>query len=220
MIRRVAGLLVVLLLLSSLAAWSQYFGLGGGAGGTGTVTSSPVNQIARYTATGTIVAGATNALTDNTGICLGRVCTVPTNTLRVQDATAVTGATRMIVQAGAGQANTFLTEWQDTGGNTLVVINAGGALLYKPSSNVASADPLNLPGGNLFHVTGITTINTINACDSNNNGRVVVLIFDGVLTVTDGSNLKLAGNFVTTADDSLTLACDGTNWYEMDRSIN
>ena len=38
--------------------------------------------------------------------------------------------------------------------------------------------------------------------------------------VTVGSNLKLKGNFVTTADDCLTLACDGTNWYEMARSAN
>ena len=41
-----------------------------------------------------------------------------------------------------------------------------------------------------------------------------------VLTFTDGSNLKLAGNFVTTADDTITLAYDGTNWYEICRSVN
>ena len=38
--------------------------------------------------------------------------------------------------------------------------------------------------------------------------------------MTDGSNLKLAGNFVTTADDVITLVCDGTNWFEMSRSVN
>ena len=43
---------------------------------------------------------------------------------------------------------------------------------------------------------------------------------DGILTFTDGSNLKLNGNFVTTADDTITLVYDGTNWYEMCRSVN
>jgi len=41
-----------------------------------------------------------------------------------------------------------------------------------------------------------------------------------VLTFTDGNNLKLAGDFVTTADDTTQLMCDGTNWYEMSRSVN
>ena len=33
-------------------------------------------------------------------------------------------------------------------------------------------------------------------------------------------NLKLAGNFVTTADDVITMTGDGTNWYEVSRSVN
>jgi hypothetical protein len=51
-------------------------------------------------------------------------------------------------------------------------------------------------------------------------GVVITLIFDGALTFTDGNNLKLAGNFVTTADDTITLAYDGTNFYEIARSVN
>lgn len=46
-------------------------------------------------------------------------------------------------------------------------------------------------------------------------------MFQGIVTFTDGNNLKLAGNFVTTADDTITLCCaDGTNWYEVCRSVN
>jgi hypothetical protein len=48
----------------------------------------------------------------------------------------------------------------------------------------------------------------------------VALQFSGALTFTDGSNLKLAGNFVTTADDTITLVSDGTNWNEMARAVN
>lgn len=83
---------------------------------------------------------------------------------------------------------------------------------------VASAAALTLPPGSVVTVSGTTNITSIPA--TGNAGRVVTLIFSGVLTVTDGSNLKLAGNFVTTADDTMTLVCDGTNWYEMARSAN
>jgi hypothetical protein len=51
-------------------------------------------------------------------------------------------------------------------------------------------------------------------------GQMVTLVFAGALTFTDGSNLKLAGNFGTSADDTITLVCDGTNWYEVTRSAN
>jgi hypothetical protein len=46
------------------------------------------------------------------------------------------------------------------------------------------------------------------------------LIFDGTPTVTDGGNLKLNGNFSATADSTLTLIYDGSNWYETARSAN
>jgi hypothetical protein len=51
-------------------------------------------------------------------------------------------------------------------------------------------------------------------------GRRVTLVFSGSLTVTDGSNLTLAGNFNTAAGSTLTLVCDGTNWREASRSTN
>jgi hypothetical protein len=84
---------------------------------------------------------------------------------------------------------------------------------------VASATALPLPTGRVFHVTGTTTITSITSTNFG-SGAVITLIFDGVLTFTDGSNLVLAGNFVTTADDSITLVYDGTNWYETSRSVN
>lgn len=84
---------------------------------------------------------------------------------------------------------------------------------------VASATALPVPTGNVFHVTGTTTITSITSTNFA-NGAVITLIFDGILTFTDGSNLKLAGNFVTTADDTITLVYDGSNWYEVARSVN
>jgi len=86
-------------------------------------------------------------------------------------------------------------------------------------ADIASATALPLPTGRVFHVTGTTNITSITATNFQ-SGVVITLIFDGVLTFTDGNNLKLAGNFVTTADDTITLAYDGTNFYEMCRSVN
>ncbi|KKK68484.1 hypothetical protein LCGC14_2943580, partial [marine sediment metagenome] len=95
-----------------------------------------------------------------------------------------------------------------------------GTSTFADSANVASTATMTLPAGNLFHITGTDAITTMNTCNAANNGRLVTLIFDAVLTFTDGNNLKLAGDFVTTADDAIQLICDGTNWYQTSRSVN
>jgi hypothetical protein len=87
------------------------------------------------------------------------------------------------------------------------------------AQSVASAAALTLPQGvRVVTVTGTTGITSIVA--TGHSGHVVTLIFAGILTVTDGSNLKLASSYTTTADDTLTLACDGVSWYEVARSVN
>jgi hypothetical protein len=84
---------------------------------------------------------------------------------------------------------------------------------------VASATAMPVPTGRVFHVTGTTTITSITSTNFQ-SGACVTLIFDGILTFTDGSNLKLAGDFVTSADDTISLCYDGSNWYETGRSVN
>lgn len=97
--------------------------------------------------------------------------------------------------------------------------NIAGTITDTTAPAVASAAALALPlGADVVSVTGTTGITSITA--TGNTRRTVTLIFAAALTVTDGSNLKLAGNFTTTADDTLTLYCDGTNWIELGRSIN
>jgi hypothetical protein len=84
--------------------------------------------------------------------------------------------------------------------------------------SVASAAALTLPtDADVVQVTGTTNITSIAASWAE---RRVTLVFTGILTVTDGSNLKLGSNFVTSADDTISLVCDGTNWYEVSRSAN
>jgi len=84
---------------------------------------------------------------------------------------------------------------------------------------VASAAALPVPiGTKVCKVSGTTNITSIPALGF--AGRTLTLIFQNALTFTDGSNLKLAGNLVTTGDDTITLSCDGTVWYEQSRSVN
>lgn len=84
---------------------------------------------------------------------------------------------------------------------------------------ISSAGILTLPQQwNIVSITGTTNITEIRTGGHSN--RIVTLVFDDALTVTNGSNLRLASNFVTTANDTLTLACNGTNWFEVTRSVN
>ncbi len=86
-------------------------------------------------------------------------------------------------------------------------------------ASLASASALPVPAAALFHVTGTTGITSI----TNTNlgaGACFTMIFDATLTVTDGSNLVMNGNFSATAGDTLSMCFDGTNFYETARSDN
>jgi pectate lyase-like protein len=119
-------------------------------------------------------------------------------------------------------SNTFIgnnCRTNKTGGMLLVGTSGRFANnITSDSVSIASAATITLgPHADVFTVTGTTTITSVAASYA---GRRVTLIFSGALTFTDGSNLKLNGNFVTTADDTITLACDGTNWFEVSRCPN
>jgi parallel beta-helix repeat protein/putative cofactor-binding repeat protein len=87
---------------------------------------------------------------------------------------------------------------------------------------VASASTITLPtAADVVSISGTTNITTINT--SGHSGRRVTLFFQDALTVVRGSTIILnssLGNFVTTANDTLTLVCDGAYWYEVARSGN
>jgi len=93
---------------------------------------------------------------------------------------------------------------------------SGAIFITGKGADVASTAAMTLGSdGNVFDITGTTTITSITAKTA---GTIVVLQFDGIATVTDGSNLKLAGSFTSAAESTLTLFSDGTNWYEISRS--
>lgn len=86
---------------------------------------------------------------------------------------------------------------------------------------VASAATITLPpsaAGRSVLISGTTNITSITAAGF--AGLTYTLIFQNSLTVSDAGNLKLAANFNATADDTLTITCDGTNWYQVSGSPN
>jgi hypothetical protein len=88
----------------------------------------------------------------------------------------------------------------------------------EPPSVVAAAT-LTLPSDwGCVVVTGATPVTYINP--NGHSGRTVVLFPDASVDIRDGGNLLLNGNFAATANDTLTLACDGANWREVNRSAN
>ena len=107
----------------------------------------------------------------------------------------------------------------DSAGNGVLVsgnVTDYGVFNVNPSGNICQ-----LPDwGMLINVQGSNSFNTVNT--PNQVGRQVVLKFEtGGSTVSASSNLKIGANFgPTTSNDTLTLICDGSRWYEVARSVN
>lgn len=100
------------------------------------------------------------------------------------------------------------------GSNIVVPLTAPGAT---SDVTVTAGATLNPKACELNIVTGSTTITTIPAGAI---GQILILKFGAACQVTDGSNLKLAGNFAGGVNATLALICDGTNWHEISRSTN
>jgi len=97
-------------------------------------------------------------------------------------------------------------------GTSVRYLMGGGA-------NVTSATALPVPAAGLYHVTGTTTITSITSTNIG-AGTCITLIFDGALTFTNGSNLVIGTDFVTTANDTWHGCYDGTSWFELSRKAN
>jgi hypothetical protein len=96
------------------------------------------------------------------------------------------------------------TSW-NFGDGIGTAINAGDAVSYD---------------GTTIPVNGVATITSLPVIATN---RRVTLLFTGTAAgtgLTNGNNLKLASNFVYTPNDTISLQCDDTNWYEISRSVN
>jgi hypothetical protein len=88
--------------------------------------------------------------------------------------------------------------------------------------SIASIDPLNLPvNGSQFIVTGTTTMGSLNGGSA---GRVVTLVFSNILIISSSTGaynaMRLSGNanYTSSANSTLTLLNNGTQWVEIGRS--
>ncbi len=102
---------------------------------------------------------------------------------------------------------------------TAVLANDGSVAYIEMTnygSGYTSAPTVSITGGGGSSAAGTALV----GCD-NITTRSLDLLFQGTLTVTDGGNLSMAGNFSATADDVLTFRGEyGTTWYERSRSNN
>ena len=126
---------------------------------------------------------------------------------------------KVIAKSTAPSSPTTGDTWVDTTSSPpLIKVYDGsnwGIGAFSKGADVASTASMTLGSdGTFFDITGTTTITSITAKSA---GSIVIMQFDGALQVTDGSNLKLQGNFTTAAESVLGLVSDGTNWFEMFR---
>lgn len=107
-------------------------------------------------------------------------------------------------------------------------VDLGDRLNTNKGLDVASASTITLGRGNVFAVTGTTTINHITTTGWK-AGSIIVLKFTASVTVTHNAStppantaaalLSGSGNFNATANDNLGLMYDGGGWVEIFRTV-
>lgn len=100
------------------------------------------------------------------------------------------------------------------GSNSVWSGNNLGAMTMPTITAAATIYPL--PYVDTMKITGSATITNITASSC---GRRITFIFPDATPgqITDGGNIKLAGNYTPAQYATLTLTCDGTDWYETSR---
>lgn len=135
---------------------------------------------------------------------------VPQQTNPTLVITSATQSTQQRIGIRHNQTQGQIVDLATTAASARPIALMGGA-------DVASAGTIT-PTGNVFHVTGTTNIDSMTIMAK---GSTVTLIFDGILTVGDlTGNINIGAAFSSTANDTLTLVADTTNWLEIGRSVN
>lgn len=112
----------------------------------------------------------------------------------------------------------------------VIVNNATGALFIGEgnsgviANNIGNFEDLDttptVSSGNNFKAIN-TLATTITTFDDGYKGQIITIIFTTAnTTIAETGNIKLSAAFTSTADDTMSLIYDGTNWYELARSVN
>lgn len=153
---------------------------------------------------------------------------------------------QFIVSGSTGITNIYTRAQNDNDGKIANVVVTGGGSGYvtAPTVSFTGGGGVNAAGtaylGNSGVVAGVIMTNkgsgytsaptvgfssgaataTASLGVSNFAGRVITLLFTGTLTVTDGGNLRLAGNLSAVPNTVLTLRGYNGTWVEVSRSVN
>jgi hypothetical protein len=99
-------------------------------------------------------------------------------------------------------------------------VDVHGRIVSIAIVDISGTSTPNVNDANLFEVNN-TSPRTITSLTGGVTGQVIVLAFlDANTTVQDGGNLQLAGNFISSPNDTLELVHAGVNWFEISRSNN
>lgn len=123
--------------------------------------------------------------------------------------------------ASAGLSASTTTEVLQGTDTATYVTPAALYALWGKGTAIASASTVSFDEGGYFHVTGTTTINDID-WNTAKNGRSVIVVFDGILTITyNATTLKLPGaaSITTAAGDTAMFVQDSSDnvicvWYQ------
>lgn len=190
-------------------------------GGLGFIATNTDGLVNRINITGNTLADlGTPATSAQVGISVGAY----TNNLSISETNTVSNyfyGIRTFANSGPNLRKLLSFVSNNTNKGLLAVpeVDVYG-LTAVPS--IASSSALSIPSfqgaSKAFKVTGTTTINS--AVASNHPGQIVTLIFTSTILVNDSNQLKLAGALNATANSTLTIVSDGTDWFEISRSIN
>lgn len=184
---------------TTFAATTQYMEITGDAGGNtiATITGGVEGMVLTlYFVDALVTITNTDATTANS-----------TN-LSNGDFNSVAGATLQLVHDG--------NQWFEVGRS------------YTGSTNLtlgAAATTFAITG-NFMIITGDAGANTIATITGGSKGMLLTLLFvDALVTITDNKGttpdqVDLSAAFTSTADDTIQLVHNGTNWFEVSRSVN
>ena len=166
------------------------------------------------------IAGSRNLNLGNSGLTQLRNCTIGQNNVSAIAAFYFDGSSGTVLVVNPTWVGSPPTGYFTTAGTTYEFM--GRAPLPTLPVVVSVAGAMTLPKyGRVFSITGTNDITSIPAAGW--LGETVTLVFAsaGAPNVTSGSNLFLTANFTATnaPHSSLTLSCDGTNWYEVGRKV-
>ncbi len=99
--------------------------------------------------------------------------------------------------------------------------NFSGREVVGKENNIDAASTITLPAGRnnvIINTPGAAT--NVDDITTDDDAVVTLIIPSSDVTITDGGNKRLNGDFVGGSNDALQLACIGTVWYEVGRSLN